>query len=586
MFKKIRKIFAKKPQGQLEKEFYSAWYKDAANLTDEQLMEHWQRTGRKEGRYPNFDNLLKSRKIDIAELPEDFDWVFYCNTYGDLRDAGIDNRFKAVHHYLVHGRKEGRIYCPHSEFQKNYLKRFAEINDEAVGAVLDDIALQPGHPELDEVLLASLAEFWRERDKVITDLANRHIQEGADNRALLLQETDKAVQFIADAYRKGFLVLSEPVRQHINAKRVLIIGDFFVPQCVRYRIEQKLEQLAAAGYTATAVSWTEPQKMAYELAFHDVVIFYRVPALPDVVRMIVQARVLGKLTFFEIDDLLFEPLYPPPIESYGGYVTPEVYVGLTKGMALFHAAAKLCEFGIASTQPLAERLGKLVESGRCYVHRNGLDAQNRFQMQTPPAKQHLDIFYGSGTKAHNSDFIELALPALERILAKYSHVRLVIVGYLELPQTFLEKFAMQTVKIPLVTDLQSYWGLLSNADINLAVLHGDAINDCKSELKWFEAACFGIPSVVSRTENYVQVIRQNDDGILVSLSEEWFSALEALINDADKRAAIGSCAHQRVLADYSVAKLAENINAIILSALHERTMTLEKDARSVSAMHA
>ncbi|MGR8933312.1 MAG: glycosyltransferase family protein [Gammaproteobacteria bacterium] len=586
MFKKIKKFLGNRYKGRLDKKFYAAWYTDLTNLSDEQLAKHWQRIGRKEGRYPNFHSLLKKCRISLADLPPDFDWSFYCNNYWDLKDAGINNRFKAVHHYLLYGKNEGRLYAPQNEFQKKHLCQFPDINEQAVDAILDEIRINPGVAAIDEYLSASLQQFWREQDKELTALAVKHAYEGVDNKLVLLEETDKAVKFIADAYRKEYLTLSEALQKPINSRRVLIIGDFFLPQCIRYRIEQKLEQLATAGYAAKAVSWTDAQKMEHALAFHDVVIFYRVPALPDIVKMIVQARVLGKLTFYEIDDLLFEPLYPPPIETYGGYVTPEVYVGLTKGMALFHSAAKLCEFAIASTQPLATRLGRLVESGRCYVHRNGLDAQNRFHTQVQKQQEHIDIFYGSGTKAHNSDFIALAVPALERILEKYPHVRLVIVGYLELPQQFLEKFSNQTVTIPLVDNLQNYWSLLSHADINLAVLLRDEINDCKSELKWFEAACFSIPSVVSKTENYAQVIRQNDDGIMVESSEEWFYALEALLNDPVKRAAIGARAHQRVIADYSVATLADNIDAIIRSALHERAVTLQNRQRLASTPHA
>ncbi|MBK8815431.1 MAG: glycosyltransferase [Methylococcaceae bacterium] len=348
------------------------------------------------------------------------------------------------------------------------------------------------------------------------------------------------------------------------------MGDFFLPQCIRYRIEQKLEQLSFAGYEASAVSWTLPEKIFQALAFHDVIIFYRTPALPEIVRSIVHARALGKLTFYEIDDLLFEPIYPPPIQSYGSYVSPDSYAGLLKGMALYNNAAKLCEFGIASTQPLVERLSKYVESGICYMHRNGLDSQNSYSNHRSPDKTYVDIFYGSGTQAHNSDFIDIALPALTFILQKHSHVRLIIVGYLELPAEFAEKYSPQLVQIPIVKSLPSYWSLLSNADINIAVLNRDDINDCKSELKWFEAACFGIPSVVSKTTNYEDVIKQNYDGIMVETTDEWIAAFDRLITDSNKRTEIGSYAYTRVRRDYAIEKLSANLETIIQSALSSK----------------
>src|ERR1700722_19262628 len=43
-------------------------------------------------------------------LPDNFDWLFYCHYYEDLRLAGIDNEKKATEHYLNHGCHEKRIY--------------------------------------------------------------------------------------------------------------------------------------------------------------------------------------------------------------------------------------------------------------------------------------------------------------------------------------------------------------------------------------------------------------------------------------------------------------------------------------------
>ena len=43
-------------------------------------------------------------------LPDDFNWKSYVNRYGDLQKAGINTKEKAEHHWLHHGRYEGRKY--------------------------------------------------------------------------------------------------------------------------------------------------------------------------------------------------------------------------------------------------------------------------------------------------------------------------------------------------------------------------------------------------------------------------------------------------------------------------------------------
>lgn len=350
-----------------------------------------------------------------------------------------------------------------------------------------------------------------------------------------------------------------PALGHINTDRILIVGDFHVPQCIRYRIDQKIEQLEAVGKQATAIDWTKLDQHANELALHDIVIFYRVPAVPKVIKAIAQVNATGKLSLYEIDDLLFVPEYPPPIETYGGYVSLETYRGLTRGMALFNAAARLCRQGIASTEPLRTQLAPLVQEQRCWLHRNGLDHLNQFRTQDKSHKKTIDIFYGSGTQAHNSDFIEQALPAIERVLNEIPKARLVVVGYLRLPAAFRTRFKDQFTQLPPVSSVQGYWSLLEQADINIAVLHDDTINACKSELKWFEAACFGIPSVLSSTANYRDVVKDGEDAMLATTVDEWYAALKALATKPELRQRVGQAALSRAKSDYTLQALGSEL---------------------------
>jgi glycosyltransferase involved in cell wall biosynthesis len=421
---------------------------------------------------------------------------------------------------------------------------------------------------LEKLLIDTAHRLWAstsERCQVFT----------AFNQRDALVDTVQAVaQAQYRAFEKTLLRGSdEPVLLPIQRDGVLIVGDFHIPQCQRYRIDQKLEQLKHAGYEAAAVPWTDPAQAFKLLPWHDTVIFYRVPALPDVIRMIATARALGKLVIYEIDDLLFDPMYPPPIETYGSYVGIPEYRSLMQGMALLRAAAKLCDYAIASTQPLADALQGLVRSGKCFLHRNALDSQNLLPKKLPdPAKKgYVNLFYGSGTKAHNSDFMNEALPAIERILQEHPEVRLTIVGYLELPADFLAQYAKQVITIAPVKDVRAYWNYLSLSDINLAVLTPDPMTDCKSELKWFEAACFGVPSVVSATRNYLDVLHEGEDALMARTVEEWYLALKLLLTQPEKRRDMGLNARQRVLKDYSVAAMAIRLTQVLQEAadLHD-----------------
>lgn len=411
------------------------------------------------------------------------------------------------------------------------------------------------------------------------NLGEMQVLGNLDNRDGLIACTDAFSEEIYNSYFNYYANRNTVTHsKRLNTNRVLIIGDFHIPQCVRYRITQKVEQLQSQGIDVTTVDWSKLADNFNEVALHDIVIFYRTPATPIVLKALGLVNANNKASFFEIDDLLFEPSYPAPLDTFGGFVDIATHIELRKAPANFKAVAKRCMYGIASTELLRQKLEKLVMSKTCVLHRNGLDKLNYFANLDKKDKATLDIFYGSGTQAHNTDFIELAVPALTQIMTEYSHVRLIIVGYLELPESFKHQFENQLITVPPIKNVRAYWNLLEQADINLAVLVDDEVNGCKSELKWFEAACLGIPSVVSSTANYRDVISDGKDAFIASNPQEWKKALQSLVESADLRRKIAATALKKVKTQYSVAKLGESLISNIESLTKQKAANKKKIA--------
>ncbi|MDN2664393.1 glycosyltransferase [Psychromonas sp. 14N.309.X.WAT.B.A12] len=408
------------------------------------------------------------------------------------------------------------------------------------------------------IVLESIDHFSQ---KLYEDnLGEIQVLSNLDKRKELIACAERYTDNIYNAYYQYYSTdNTTTLKSNLNTEKVLIVGDYHIPQCIRYRIDQKVEQLESQGKTVKTVDWTELTLHSNEISLHDIVIFYRVPSVPTVIKALAQVNANGKASFFEIDDLLFEESYPAPIESFGGYVDINTHIELRKAPGNFSALAKKCRFGIASTELLRDKLAKLVKSSICLLHRNGLDSLNYFSGNKKIDKPTIDIFYGSGTQAHNSDFIELALPALEKVLSKYSNTRLIIAGYLELPNHFKTMFASQLSMMPPVKSVRAYWNLLEQADINLAILVDDETNGCKSELKWFEAACLNVPSVLSSTANYRDVINDGEDALLASTPSEWTAALSSLVDDAALRHKISDKALQRVKTEYSLETLGKKL---------------------------
>jgi glycosyltransferase involved in cell wall biosynthesis len=348
---------------------------------------------------------------------------------------------------------------------------------------------------------------------------------------------------------------------------IAIVGDEALSQCRLYRIEQKIEQLSAAGFTVKRYEvHADTASFLAEIANYQAVIFYRVPAFPRVVEAIIRSRELGLATIYEVDDLIFEAEhYPTPIETYRGQVTSEEYAGLVVGVPAFAHAMSMCDYGIASTPTLVAEMAKFVRSGRVFLHRNALGLRHDSEMSLPalaPATDRIVIFYGSGTKAHKEDFEELIEPALIELVRRYGRrISIVTVGHISWTPAS-RAIRDNILQVEPTADIAAYWNLLRTADINLAVLKPSLMADCKSEIKWLEAAMFGVPSVVSRTAAFAEVVEDGVTGFLCNDVSDWVETLDRLVRDRRLRRKVGQAARRAVLERYGIARMKENLVAI------------------------
>jgi glycosyltransferase involved in cell wall biosynthesis/Flp pilus assembly protein TadD len=333
-------------------------------------------------------------------------------------------------------------------------------------------------------------------------------------------------------------------------------------QCRLYRIDQKVEQLQSLGYSVTVYMENEIDQYLANIYKFDAVIFYRLPGLARLIFAINRSKELGITTYYEVDDLIFTTDFPDNLDSYAGLINMEEYAGLKLGIPLYRNAIAACDYGIVSTTPLAAELSKIVAKGKAFVHRNAFGRIHELLASRTPKSHHNDrvvIFYGSGTKAHKEDFQQLVEPALVEIVRRHrERVKIVLAGYIVMTDQ-LESIRDNLEIFKINWSIEEYWAILQNTDINIAVLKQSLVSDCKSELKWMEAAMFGIPSIVSGTSTYCEVIEPGVTGLICNTSEEWTSALDLLVRDSGLRQRIGHEAWRRVHETYNIEATAPNL---------------------------
>src|SRR5439155_24160701 len=142
--------------------------------------------------------------------------------------------------------------------------------------------------------------------------------------------------------------------------------------------------------------------------------------------------------------------------------------------------------------------------------------------------------------------------ALLAIMDRHRDVRFRLVGHLDLGRQW-HCHRDRVERIGLLPPLELLRAI-AGTDINLAPLElGNPFCEAKSELKFFEAAIVGVPTVASATEPFAAAIEDGVSGLLVTDAPGWRAALEALATSARRRAAIGAAAKAQALARYSLA---------------------------------
>ena len=132
-------------------------------------------------------------------------------------------------------------------------------------------------------------------------------------------------------------------RHHRPLRHWLFLATDDLPQCFLYRVEQKRQQLMKLGCSVRIVlrealehrDWTE------SLLWADAVIVCRLPATSPVLRAIDAAHLAGLPTWYDLDDLVVDSENGvPPLETYGGTITPHPYAGIAaKPATIFKFAA-------------------------------------------------------------------------------------------------------------------------------------------------------------------------------------------------------------------------------------------------------
>jgi glycosyltransferase involved in cell wall biosynthesis len=290
----------------------------------------------------------------------------------------------------------------------------------------------------------------------------------------------------------------------------------------------------------------------------DILIICRARYDADVARLLACARARGLRILFDIDDLVFDIRHTHLIMdtlnedmiSSASWDHWFAYIGRL-GTTL-----RLCDAVIVTNEYLATRVDEFVPGTPTHVIPNFLNraqvvlSENvfRFKQDTGFAGDGaIHLGYFSGTPTHNHDFRVLA-GTLAALLDSDSRLTVTVVGFLQLAGPMLRHSDRVTV-LPL-QDFMNLQIHIGAADLNLIPLQDNCFTNCKSDLKYFEAAIVGTVSVATPTFAFRQSIRDGENGYLAR-AQEWAAVLQCALASPDRYAEIAAAAHQDALDNHT-----------------------------------
>lgn len=317
-----------------------------------------------------------------------------------------------------------------------------------------------------------------------------------------------------------------------------------------YRVENRIGALCGGE---AAVIRADPEADTPEdlVAASDIIIIFRRGMDAWQERLVSQASRRRIPVVFDIDDLIFDPdLVSPQIIHFLAQRGPDIIANWKEKARLYQYALEAASHAWVPTSSLMRQAGRFNPNAACL--RNGLsDHQMRVSAKRTAGSPSTPIIgYASGTATHDEDFGQV-VPALDELMSRHRALQLHIRGPLsDGALAPLMKYDGRVIRLPLVPYYELS-GALGEIDINLAPLKpGNVFCECKSELKFFEAAIMGVPSVMSPTEPLEACAGNGDTGLLARETEDWCLALERLIKDRQGRVEMGLAARARAVREF------------------------------------
>lgn len=306
----------------------------------------------------------------------------------------------------------------------------------------------------------------------------------------------------------------------------------------RYRAYNMVQALNSSAETSSAYFFaSDLAEVDRILSCCDVLVICRARYTLNVSELIEKAKGRNIKVFFDIDDLTFDTDYVALIaEAHNHDLLDEERLDFWYAIVgRIGATLKACDHVIVPNEFLGRQVKQFNEMPISvipnFLNREQLDVSTDIMARKRSSgfanDGHVHVGYFSGSPTHNHDFAIVA-DALDTLMSSDERIVLRIVGLLDLPPA-MSKYRKRIEHHPL-QDFVNLQRLIGSTEITLAPLQESVFTNCKSELKFFEAAIAGSITLASPAFSYRGSMQQGVTGYLVDRSG-WAAAIANVANN-------------------------------------------------------
>jgi hypothetical protein len=319
------------------------------------------------------------------------------------------------------------------------------------------------------------------------------------------------------------------------------------------RAERRLAPLRAAldrlGYAHLTIHFTDIAALQAQIGRVDTVLLFRVPALPQLLPPLASLRAAGTTLIFDSDESLAIATERPPLADYHGYLSSVDYDELAYAHALYRAAARLCDYGLAPSQAIADTLAPLCRTGIAQV--GGWPGPKPVpRVEVPTKVAATDLVLATDTFLYLDNDKNSPGSALFDCLAARPASRLIVTG----PVKFSSDFVSFGGRIT-----HHFRAPLAGIWLGLPTQFADPAYH--AQIQWVDSARAGRPCAMVIDNDLLPDLIDSQTLMRADNPSQWGKKLLTLIDDAALAARIGKAA-------FALADTLPTADAALLSLLH------------------